>query len=115
MPSRSTWVRAAAVLCLVAAALSREGAAALGRYDGPWPGEAEAELAAMLRRIDADETLAGRDPASRRTKALVVQGAVNFFRPFPGGNGRACATCHDPRDGFSLSPARVEADRKSTR
>src|SRR4030095_16881642 len=35
--------------------------------------------------------------------------AVNFFLPFPGGNGRSCATCHDPGDGFSLSPATVEA------
>ena len=34
---------------------------------------------------------------------------MNFFRPFPGGNGRSCATCHHPRDGFSLSPATVEA------
>ena len=79
------------------------------RQDEPWLAEEEAELTATLRRIDADATLAGRDPASRRTRALVVQGAVNFFRPFPGGNGRSCATCHDPRDGFSLSPARVEA------
>ena len=39
----------------------------------------------------------------------VIQGAVNFFRPFPGGNGRSCATCHNPADGFSLSPATVEA------
>jgi cytochrome c peroxidase len=44
----------------------------------------------------------GSDPALRK-------GAVNFFRPFPGGNGRSCATCHDPRDGFSLAPATVEA------
>jgi cytochrome c peroxidase len=101
--------RAAAVLLLLVAALSQEPASMLSRQDVPWLGEEEAELNAALRRIDADETLAGRDPASRRTKAIVVQGAINFFRPFPGGNGRACATCHDPRDGFSLSPARVEA------
>jgi len=39
----------------------------------------------------------------------VLKGAVNFFSPFPGGNGRSCATCHNPQDGFSLSPATVEA------
>jgi cytochrome c peroxidase len=52
-------------------------------------------LAGILNEI-------GSDPALRK-------GAVNFFRPFPGGNGRSCATCHDPRDGFSLAPATVEA------
>lgn len=40
----------------------------------------------------------------RRARA----GAVNFFSPFPGGNGRACATCHNPQDGYSLSPQTVE-------
>ena len=41
-------------------------------------------------------------PRRRRTTAVaqgqetLVRGAVNFFRPFPGGNGRSCATCHDP-------------------
>lgn len=70
------------------------------------PGDEEAELAAVLRQIDADVTLAGQGDASRRT--LVMEGAANFIRPFPGGNGRACATCHDSRDGFTLSPARVD-------
>jgi cytochrome c peroxidase len=45
--------------------------------------------------------------AEDRRKALA--GAVNFFSPFPNGNGRACATCHNPREGYSLSPATVEA------
>ena len=38
-----------------------------------------------------------------------LKGAINFFLPFPGGNGRSCATCHVPEDGFALSPATVEA------
>jgi cytochrome c peroxidase len=42
-------------------------------------------------------------------KAKARMGAINFFTPFPGGNGRACATCHDPRDGYSLSPKTVES------
>lgn len=37
----------------------------------------------------------------------VIEGAANFVRPFAGGNGRACITCHDPQDGFSLSPQTV--------
>ncbi|TXI93260.1 MAG: cytochrome C [Burkholderiaceae bacterium] len=28
-----------------------------------------------------------------------------FFKPF--GNGRSCATCHDPADGFSITPATI--------
>jgi cytochrome c peroxidase len=42
-------------------------------------------------------------------KENVMKGALNFFMPFPGGNGRSCATCHNPQDGFSLSPTTVEA------
>ena len=71
----------------------------------------EAQLADTLRRIEADFAegdIAAR-PLSRSTKVKVVTGAIDFFRPFPGGNGRACVTCHDPRDGFSLSPSRAEA------
>jgi cytochrome c peroxidase len=39
----------------------------------------------------------------------ILEGAANFFLPFPGGNGRACATCHIPSEGFSISPKTVEA------
>ena len=71
----------------------------------------EAQLADVLRNIDAENLAraAAGQPRSRNDKAKIVRGAVNFFRPFPGGNGRSCATCHHPRDGFSLSPATVEA------
>ncbi len=73
--------------------------------------EDEAQLADVLRNIDADNLAraAAGQPRSRNDKAKIVRGAVNFFRPFPGGNGRSCATCHQPRDGFSLAPATVEA------
>ena len=71
----------------------------------------EAQLAEALQKLEADFTDVAmterRSSGSKKTK--IIQGAINFFRPFPGGNGRACVTCHDPRDGFSLSPARVEA------
>jgi cytochrome c peroxidase len=46
---------------------------------------------------------------SRSDKQKALRGALNFFSPFPGGNGRACATCHSPRDGYSLSPETVES------
>jgi cytochrome c peroxidase len=35
--------------------------------------------------------------------------ALQFFLPHAGGNGRSCATCHRPEDGFGLTPATVEA------
>ena len=31
-----------------------------------------------------------------------------FLEPFPGSNGRSCATCHVPEDNFVLSPVHVE-------
>jgi cytochrome c peroxidase len=71
----------------------------------------ETQLQAVLLEIEAEATgraRAGR-PWSWTVTRRVIRGAVNFFRPFPGGNGRSCATCHNPRDGFSLSPATVEA------
>lgn len=46
---------------------------------------------------------------SPEQKALARTGALNFFLPYADGNGRACATCHDPFDGYSLSPRTVEA------
>ena len=109
MQRRSTGACIAAVLFVLGMALSQGPVLLQGSQGPPWPPDEDPELTAALRQIDADPALAGRDPASRRTKALVVAGAVNFFRPFPGGNGRSCSTCHDPRDGFSLSPATVEA------
>ena len=65
--------------------------------------ELEMQLAEALRAIEANE--AGLEADARQK---IARGAMNFFRPFPGGNGRSCATCHDPKDGFSLSPATVE-------
>jgi cytochrome c peroxidase len=71
----------------------------------------EAQLAVVLKQIEIEgmeRALAGR-PRSHADTRKLLRGAVNFFRPFPGGNGRSCATCHNPRDGFSLSPSTVEA------
>jgi cytochrome c peroxidase len=59
----------------------------------------------VLLDIEAEAVMRERagHPWPRMVTRRVIQGAVNFFRPFPGGNGRSCATCHNPRDGFSLS------------
>lgn len=108
MPWRSTWTGVAAALLLAGTPLARERAPV---RSGPLVSgtDEEAQLAAVLRQIDADETLAGDDAATRGARIRVRQGAIDFFRPLPGGNGRSCATCHDARDGFTLAPARVEA------
>jgi cytochrome c peroxidase len=73
--------------------------------------EDESQLIAALADIEAEaiERGAAGRPWTPVDRNKVIQGARNFFRPFPGGNGRSCATCHNPRDGFSLSPATVEA------
>jgi cytochrome c peroxidase len=64
-------------------------------------GDDAVDLDRMLREIE-------REP-SGLDKQKALKGASNFFLPLPGGNGRSCSTCHNPRDGFSLSPATVEA------
>jgi len=71
----------------------------------------EVQLAQVLQAIEAEdsERAAGQGARSHDDKQKLIRGAVNFFLPFPGGNGRSCSTCHNPRDGFSLSPATVEA------
>ncbi|MCP3061691.1 cytochrome-c peroxidase [Myxococcus sp. K38C18041901] len=43
------------------------------------------------------------DPPSRAP----LTGKQLFEQPFPGTNGRACATCHVPEDHFTLTPAHV--------
>src|SRR6185369_17529322 len=60
-------------------------------------------LTAFFRQIETEYAVR----LDVNPKAL--KGAVNFFLPFPGGNGRSCATCHVAEDGFALSPATVEA------
>ncbi|MCI0661476.1 MAG: hypothetical protein L0220_10415 [Acidobacteria bacterium] len=66
-------------------------------------GDESAHLNDVLREIEREDySSLGID------KKKVLKGAVNFFSPLPGGNGRSCATCHNPQDGFSLSPLTVE-------
>lgn len=61
-------------------------------------------LPAVMASIERGEF--GATPAAKN-KART--GATNFFLPYPNGNGRSCATCHNPADGYSLSPDTVES------
>jgi cytochrome c peroxidase len=94
------------VIALVATAAPRQDS----RQEAPFADD-DVQLEVALLDIEAEAVTrarAGR-PWPRTTLKQLMQGAVNFFKPFPGGNGRSCATCHNPRDGFSLAPATVEA------
>ena len=109
---RMTTTRTAAVLLAMVAALALASPDVSSNFrTQQHSDEDEAQLADVLRNIDAENLAraAAGQPRSRNDKANIVRGAVNFFRPFRGGNGRSCATCHNPLDGFSLSPATVEA------
>jgi cytochrome c peroxidase len=44
---------------------------------------------------------------------VVAAPGAAFFTPHAGGNGRSCATCHVEADHFTLSPATVQAKRRS--
>jgi cytochrome c peroxidase len=105
---RITTTRTAALLIATIAGLvlARADSRLQERFD-----DGEAQLADVLRTIQAENRArsAAGHPRSRKDNELLIRGAENFFRPFPGGNGRSCATCHRPEDGFSLSPATVEA------
>ena len=105
------WTHWVATLTLVGAVM---GQTRIARTGVPLPAvaaELEAQLASVLQEIEAltPESESSEPGHSRSKKQKAIRGAVNFFRPFPGGNGRSCATCHNPEDGFSLSPSTVEA------
>jgi cytochrome c peroxidase len=96
---------------VVIVALVKTGA--LSQEDSPMEqplqdGDAQLRTALLDIEAEAVERARAGQPWSGTVTRKVIEGAVNFFRPFPGGNGRSCATCHNPADGFSLSPATVE-------
>jgi cytochrome c peroxidase len=106
-----TPARIAAVMIFVLSALPQGHEPVQDSWLQQLLAEDEAQLTGAVQAIEGDfaaVSMSGRRLV-RGEKSKLIQGAINFFRPFPGGNGRACVTCHDPRDGFSLSPARVEA------
>jgi cytochrome c peroxidase len=98
MTSPRTYASAAAVV------LAMVGAVPLGSSArSPLAVDESSELPRVIAAIERGEF--GGSPPER---ALALRGASNFFFPYPGGNGRACATCHSPGDGYSLSPRTVE-------
>ena len=105
------WTHWVATLTLLGAVMGQTRTARTGVPLPAVAAELEAQLASVLQEIEAltPESESAEDGHSRSKKKKIIRGAVNFFRPFPGGNGRSCATCHNPEDGFSLSPSTVEA------
>lgn len=69
-------------------------------------GDEGTNLRRVLQQLGLDKANSG---LLSPEQVKVLRGALNFFLPFPGGNGRSCATCHNPKDGFSLSPQTVKA------
>ena len=55
-----------------------------------------------------DEAGGDRDAILRHLASYELGKAIFFEETFQG-NGRTCATCHDPMEGFSTTPARVKA------
>ena len=90
-------IRAVGLIALLTAAMSAHaGATAVSP-----------ELMALQEVIRSIERGEFGIPAEERQRT--IEGAIAFFTPYPSGNGRACATCHVPADGYSLSPATVQA------
>jgi cytochrome c peroxidase len=69
-----------------------------------WTTSAIAVVAALCACNDTNDSSKNTEPQTDRTK---LTGEELFRQPFPGNNGRACATCHVPEDDFTLKPARV--------
>lgn len=89
-------VRACVILCGLVAAL---GIAAQAPADGNGP------------------NMFGFSNASGIARAYNVKGAVDFDNPFfqsLGTNGRSCASCHQPADGWTIVPAHVQARFEET-
>lgn len=70
-----------------------------------------AALGAVLVLAGAGAAPAGSEPpvGSVPRRSSYELGSDLFFHETFGGNGRTCATCHDPRNEFTVSPALVEA------
>jgi len=98
------------MLALLGAALTHPSTSMPGATLPEVSAQLEAQLAGVIKELEAASASDAAAPGqSRARKKKAIRGAVNFFRPFPGGNGRSCATCHNPEEGFSLSPSTVEA------
>ncbi len=95
-------VRGLTVLA-VSAALALLGA---GVAAAKAPSAADTLLALLFPGGVPDDREAAAEQALVLTEYAV--GKRLFFEETFGGNGRTCATCHDPRNEFTISPALVE-------
>jgi cytochrome c peroxidase len=95
---------------LVAAQLAGPAEASNGRDDARSPIALRPLLEALeLTELDAAVRRLALGVAVDAMDLRALRGAVNFFTPLAGGNGRSCGTCHEPGQGFSLTPERAEA------
>lgn len=93
------------------------------RKDGSWLDGAFGELgvfravaigllASACSAASPDEEEAAAEEVGSTSDEIrlgpVARGAIDFARPIPTGNGRACATCHVPTEAFGLTPQHVE-------
>jgi cytochrome c peroxidase len=62
---------------------------------------------ALVAMIPHSSIAAGKS-GERKSEREKLSGEELFRRPFPGTNGRSCASCHVPEDNFTLTPTHVE-------
>jgi cytochrome c peroxidase len=86
------FARAAITVSAVAAASAVAATAPNGHGNGP--------------------NMIGHDDPSGIFRTFTVNGSLDFDNPFfqsLGTNGRSCASCHDPDDGWTITPAHIAA------
>ncbi len=95
--------RAVCLLGLTATALAGSSCTSEATRLDPTDQPSVEAVASLLRACDLGGAASGQ---------AVIRGAIGFLDRRSrelGGNGRACADCHMPSDGFQLSPASAEA------
>src|SRR5205814_9974193 len=68
--------------------------------------------AAPAKADDSQANLLAFENATGQLRTLNVAGAVDFDNPFfqdLGTNGRRCVSCHQPADGWTITPENVQA------
>lgn len=65
-------------------------------------------LACALVLLPIAGSSTGAPPAAVPQRLSIDYGSDLFFHETFGGNGRTCATCHDPRGEFTVSPELIE-------
>jgi cytochrome c peroxidase len=78
------------------------------RRTGGWAAACSVLIATALSLSGGGPALAGPNESGPAKKASFELGDDVFFHETFGGNGRTCATCHDPRNEFTVSPELVQ-------